>query len=269
MVVGDTHAGPDPAISGKLITVPPPTGSGQPVVVAELDVCKAEDADLRLYKPVIYNALLFDLVNNVFWHRHMLPFGCYFYTDVPSDTNHRGWTDWKAGLIPVSGGRLYINPFSVTYADIVNMAVSAPYLHRFKEFVRSLLYILQREGEERGEGGACNILRYYARKGYHTDRAFRKFITMERYLHLLGSVYLLNRACMENNSENQGVGTETELNSLQNHWDSLITILKLSQVKEEIEERLSYFIVREVKNRRGISIRLIRANAAKCTRLPC
>lgn len=212
----------------------PPSG-GPAVTVAELDVAKPEKADLRLYKPVIYNALLFDMVNNHFWHRYMLPFGCYFYTEVSTDATQHGWRDWKAGLHSVSGGRLYISPFSVTYADLLNMAVSAPYMLRFKEFITSLLYILQREGD----GGSCNILRYHRRRGYNTDISFRRFVTMERYLHLLGSVYLMNRACMENNDENMGVGTENELNSLQSHWNTLLSVLKLSEVKKEIECRLS------------------------------
>ena len=157
----------------------------------------------------------------------------------------------------MQAGKLYINPFSVTHADMLNMAVSSPYMQRFKEFITSLLYILQGDGV----GGSCNILRYHHRRGYATTKEFRKFITMERYMHLLGSVYLLSETCKENNNSNMGVGTENELNSLQSHWHMLLHVLKLSEIKQDIEEKLRLFVVREPHNGNTASIMTAFPNA--------
>jgi hypothetical protein len=169
---------------GDRITVPN-------IKVAEKD--KKDDIVLGfLHTPFYGTNLIFHLVNDICWHRHMLPFGFYFYENVPC--TNRGWQDWNAGLIsPPDHPHLRINPYSVTHLDMLYLLVTQNYYDRYIHFVSMLLWCQNR---------GCNVLRFYTH-GRCRDQEFAMHMTLERHLHLFGSLVMFLEVLRDTNIDNK------------------------------------------------------------------
>lgn len=78
-------------------------GKGDKITVANIKAAtKGQDNIVGiLHCPLYGTNMIFNLVNDLCWHRHMLPFGCYFYE--VTTCHNRAWQDWNAGLISPAG----------------------------------------------------------------------------------------------------------------------------------------------------------------------
>jgi hypothetical protein len=151
-----------------------------------------------LRKPEFAVQKNFEYLNDKFWHRYMLPFGCYFYNKPPE--THQGWKDWCAGLRTPPGKDVCISPYSVTFADVLYLANTTGWVDRFIFTLGVILW---------AKCYGCNLLRYYRTHLCTTDHTFRAFVSLERHLHLFGSIHLLRSVLRENTHAVGGNWTET------------------------------------------------------------
>lgn len=132
----------------------------------------------------------FRFLMDKFWHRYLLPFGCYAY-EKSTQTVGAGWERWKASLISSKTGIL-MNPYSVTAADILYLCNTSGYLDRLVYIVGIILWAKK-------EGGV-NLLRHVSPQPRDTSsEAFDRFMTMEKHLHLFGSIYMHRKVLEMNN----------------------------------------------------------------------
>jgi hypothetical protein len=143
------------------------------------------------------------------WHRYLLPFGCYFFEPPKSDG--QAWSEWKTYNSPSNRSATsmtttatssnvtpyFINPFSVTAADILYLCNTSGYLDRFLFVVGIILFAKKND---------VNLLRH-TRK--HSDSSYRLFVTMEKHIHLFGSLYMHRKVLHENNHMVGGNWTES------------------------------------------------------------
>ena len=124
----------------------------------------------------------FRMITPHMWHRYMFPFGTFVYHN-----NSSLRPDLKATLVAGRDpGRNLINPYSVSHTDILYLCNTTGYLDRFMRMIGILLWakkndtnlLLYRDWDEAGGGG----------NGRRSDDC--QFFTLERYLHVFGSIYL-------------------------------------------------------------------------------
>ena len=171
-------AGVNFVFTGKLKTVKTDKGPLEVPDIRASQHNEKPDGVLRNKIHAIRKA--FAPINEMHWHRYLLPFGCYFWTGVPE--NHRGWKDWKRGLCPLPGREdMLISPFSVTANDVLYLVNSGGYLDRFMAVINIIRWSMHQ---------GVNLLVCYPTRGCGTDADFRRFVTLERYMHFIGSLRL-------------------------------------------------------------------------------
>jgi hypothetical protein len=164
------------------------------------------DVDGVLRSPAMAVRKAFEYVQDKHWHRYLFPFGCFFYHD-PKKTEP-GWKEWMADMVPCKTGDLCINPYSVTAADVLYLCNTVGYLERFVFVLGVILW-----AKEYG----CNLLRYERRSG--TDNEFRMFVTLERHMHLFGSIHMHRRVL------------ETSKNDVGGNWSEMLELLDRLETK--------------------------------------
>lgn len=161
----------------------------------------------RLRSPEHAVKWAFKYLTNKHWHRYLLPFGCFFYDRVTACDGV--WKMWVDSLLPCKANpALRINPYSVTAADVLYLCNTTGYLERFM-FVIGVIVWAKRRG--------CNLL-IHTRQGDRTTADYCLFMTLEKHLHLFGSIYLHRRVLESNKIDVGGNWTETleMLNRLEN-----------------------------------------------------
>lgn len=131
----------------------------------------------------------FRSVMDKFWHRYLLPFGCFAYEK--NTLTGAGWNDWRDHHISSKGAGQHMNPCAVTAADILYLCSTDGYLDRF-------VYIVGIINWARSMG--VNILRHVSPppRDANTDQ-YDRFMTMDKHIHLFGSIYM-HRKVIEINS---------------------------------------------------------------------
>lgn len=135
-----------------------------------------------------------------YWHRYLLPFGC-FAIEKPS-VQGAGWDDWRNHQVAAknNSGNL-MNPCSVTAADILYLCNTTGYLDRFV-YITGIILWAKKKG--------VNLLRHRSPAPRDAGSAtFDEFMTMEKHVHLFGSLCLHKKVLETNNSYVGGNWTES------------------------------------------------------------
>lgn len=203
----------------------------------------------RLRSPANAVRWAFKYLTDKHWHRYLFPFGCFFYDRVgATDPSWKGWVD---SLVPCKANpALRINPYSVTAADILYLCNTTGYLERFTFIIGVILWAKQR---------GCNLLIHTAAK---TSADYRTFVTLEKHLHLFGSIYLHRRVLESNKIDVGGNWTETleMLNRLENEC---YTEFGLSEVRVALRRDLDNMTVERVKS----NVSTLQSVFPKCARI--
>lgn len=126
------------------------------------------------------------------WHRIYFPFGTFLYTvtaQMPEDFK-------KCMKGPCNGsqgdGKHLTNPFSVSHADILYMMSTTGYIKRFTDLCGILVWAMK---------NGCNLLihnRFGKRMKKMKRNSLDQFYTLEKYLHVFGSIFLLDEVMEKN-----------------------------------------------------------------------
>lgn len=129
------------------------------------------------------------------WHRYMFPFGTFAYV-APSAGAGKSETDYRDTLRQGLDPRQYINPYSVALADVLYLCNTAGYLERFVYTIGILLWA-KRE--------SFNLLHHRRYRGRDVRRMSRldMFLTLEKHLHVFGSIWL-HLHVMQSNKQQVG-----------------------------------------------------------------
>lgn len=208
------------------------------VVFPEIRLATAKerpDGVLRSPQHAVRKA--FESINDGNWHRYMLPWGCYFMSDVPD--SHRGWRKWKKALLsPSSRPDLFINPFAVTHVDVLYLISSTGYLERFHYFLGILRWAQKQK---------VDLLECRPTKGCKSDTEFRRFLTQERYMHLIGSMQTLYCVIKEiHHSDVLERPTPYWTGQADLIQDKLKEIQKLFPLSRTVMYIFNYFMVRKL-----------------------
>jgi hypothetical protein len=123
---------------------------------------------------------------------------------------HQGWKDWAEGLTKRTDEK-YVNPYSVTAADVLYLCNTIGYLERFI-YVLGVILWAKKYG--------CNLLRFNRKPGrYHVDSNFRTFISLERFFHVFGSIHMHRKVLMANKQEVGG------------NWNEMLDVLDRLETK--------------------------------------
>lgn len=156
-------------------------------------------ARLRAEAEAVQHA--FKFLGDKNWHRWLFPFGCFFYEKRGTDGD--GWSHWREGMANPTGAfrtDVCINPYSVTAADVLYLCNTVGYLERFTFIIGVILWAKQR---------GCNLL-HHRKRG---SSQFRRFMTLEKHLHVFGSIHM-HRRVLQMNSQDIG-----------GHWDEMLELL--------------------------------------------
>jgi hypothetical protein len=152
----------------------------------------------RIRSPVAAVENAFAYIMDKHWHRYVLPFGCYFIHKPTTES--RGWTEWKTYMATsarCNTNNLLINPCAVTAADVLYLCNTVGYMKRFTFVVGIIIWAMQK---------GVNILRHTRR---HTDSHYRLYMTLEKLLHLFGSIYMHRKVLESNDNVVAGNWTDT------------------------------------------------------------
>jgi hypothetical protein len=142
---------------------------------------------LRSHEYAVLHAFRF--LMGGYWHRHLLPFGCYA---IEKPTNLQGavWEDWRKRHVVSKANGSLMNPCAVTSADILYLCGTQGYLDRFIFTVSIILWakakykinlLMHRSAGTSRDGGG------------NGNQQFDEYMTLEKHLHLFGSVYMHKR----------------------------------------------------------------------------
>lgn len=174
------------------------TGKAAYPIIREAPKDTQPDGMLRAPKYAVQKN--FEYLNDKFWHRYLLPFGCFF-VERPQE-KHQGWKDWLLGMrSPASNKDIVINPYSVTAADMLYLANTSGWIPR----LYFTLYVLRWAMEDY----KVNLLQYHRNSTCSTDAAFRMFVSLERHMHLFGCIHMLRSVITQHQVQNPGYWTET------------------------------------------------------------
>lgn len=152
----------------------------------------------------------FRFVMDKYWHRYLLPFGC-FAVQKPTMTG-AGWDAWKRHQLGDSRntGNL-MNPCSVTAADVLYLVNTTGYLDRLIYIVGIILWAKKDAG--------VNLLRHVSAPPRDSaTEQFDRYMTMEKHIHLFGCLYM-HRKVIESNQ------------MITNNWKDTIELLSLFLVE--------------------------------------
>ena len=137
------------------------------------------------------------------WHRYLFPFGTFCYV-APSSGAGKTETDYRDTLRQGLDPRQYINPYSVALADVLYLCNTSGYLERFVYVIGVLLWA-KRNG--------FNLLHHRRYRGRDVRRMSRldTFLTLEKHLHVFGSIWLHVHVMQSNKQQVGGNWSEMML----------------------------------------------------------
>ena len=139
-----------------------------------------ERADAVLRAPRFAAMKAFDIFNDKPWHHWLFPFGCFFYENMPTSD---GWKTWSDFMLQGRNTNYLISPYSVTSLDVKFLLMCPGYVERF-EYLVSIIVFLKKEMN-------YNILQCHRLPScVPSDATFRRFLTLERYFYLFGSIWM-------------------------------------------------------------------------------
>jgi hypothetical protein len=140
-----------------------------------------ERADAVLRAPKYAAMKAFECLNDKQWHHWLFPFGCFFYENVPD--SHDAWKNWTGNMLQGRNSTYLINPYSVASTDVRYMVCSTGYLQRYM-YILSIIRTLKVHYD-------FDVLQCNRLPGcFPADNAFRRFLTLERYFYVFGSVHM-------------------------------------------------------------------------------
>ena len=130
------------------------------------------------------------------WHRYMFPFGTFMYNTPPASAGKTETTYRETLQAGRTDAKHVINPYSVALADILYLCNTAGYLERFA-YIMCVILWAKREN--------CNLLHHRRYHGTEVRRLSRldQFLTLEKHMHLFGSIWL-HIHVMQSNKEQVG-----------------------------------------------------------------
>lgn len=149
----------------------------------------------------IFNS--FRYVSDKLWHRYLFPFGTFLYRNP--GTTSKTEANWKKWMLDTPRDTSHVmNPYSVTAADILYLCNTGGYLDRFLYLIGIILWarrngvnLLHHLRSNRAKPGTC-----------HKQNKLDQFYTLEKHLHVFGSIRL-HLWVMESNKQDVG-GNWTE-----------------------------------------------------------
>lgn len=197
----------------------------------------------------------FRMINGRFWHRQLLPFGCFFYENVNA-LDQRAYEPWIKSLLPVKPlSNTYVNPYSVTHADVLYLVNTENYLERILNVVIVILELKQCK---------YNLLRFTPRhtENDHTTRESRTNMSLERYLHLFGCLYM-HRCVMANNLANIGGNWTEKIRKVEYYENMCYQVFGLMSDQKKIQDFLQMFMVDKPKPNNNSVIQSVFPNAMR------
>lgn len=161
----------------------------------------------RLRSPLATMHWTYRFMTHQFWHRHLLPFGCYFYENVKA-LDPQGWGPFINSLaVCKANPNLHINPYSVTMMDVAMLLTAPGYVERLVMVARYIVHFKLK---------GFNMLVHT--RGYRSqdcsNKECRKHITREKYLHLFGALHMTRRVIQQHmtldNSRNLNMVEDVE-----------------------------------------------------------
>lgn len=164
------------------------------------------------------------------WHRYMFPFGSFAYHTNIQGGHSNDLGPYKKHMhmgaaTGRDGARLMINPYSVSYADILYLCNTIGYPQRFL-YTTGIILWAKKMG--------VNLLlhRRYDNNNNMVFNHLDRFYTLEKYLHVFGSIWLHIQVLQSNKWDVGGGWAETRA-SLEDIYQQM---LKEFDVNRELLE---------------------------------
>jgi hypothetical protein len=194
-----------------------------------------EHADAILRSPEYAAQKAFECMNDKHWHRWLFPYACFFYEKVPN--THQCWTDWKDTLLTGRSNQHYINPYSVADVDVRHLVNYPGYLDRYMFNMSIVTQLMVRFH--------FNVLQCYRLPGCPCgDHTFRRFLTLERYFYVFGSIQMHNKCTWGTYADSAGPWTE-----IKKRFSDAETFIKGQfQIGSKQYQELLLFVVQKVRS---------------------
>lgn len=212
------------------------TGGSDPV---KLSVEDRVDAIEGAFRPILAVLGCFTqkharTLSDKLWHRYLFPFGTYIFEMSNASTSKTEALFKETLMQPrknASKGTYYMNPFSVCMADILYLCNTEGYLERFMAILWIILW---------AKGNGVNLLRHHRKSKSRPDASrLDQFFTLEKHLHLFGSIWL-HRHVMQCNQIEVGGNWEVAMNKLNMLEDQLLIAFGVKNKQPFIHSRVKY-----------------------------
>ena len=207
-----------------------------------------EHPDGMLREPKYAAQKAFEYLNDKHWHRYLFPFGCFFIENPFQ--SHQGWKDWTCGLTKGRHNESYINPHSVSMMDVRMLVNNQGYMSRFIDNLGIILTL--KKSREAGGLFEFDVLQCFRLPGcVPGDHAFRRFLTLERYFHVFGSL-LMHMNAMQESQYRFGGGWYKDIGMLQQLQKDLCKVFNVKAA--DIEKEFSMAVVETVRPNQVLSV---------------
>ena len=178
----------------------------------------------------------FRILTPQLWHRHLFPFGTYAYANTSSmDTSIR-----QTLHMGRDASKHMINPYSVSHADILYLCNTSGYLDRYMRIIAILLWAKRED---------TNLLIYRRfRSDKPTEMRSRSetidgFFTLERHLHVFGSIWL-HIEVMRSNKQQVGGNWSEKLKELESWFHEMTTDFNVN--RDVLERHIRHLTLRSM-----------------------
>lgn len=235
--------------NAKFKGIPVPTTPSAHAYVLQVGDTELDRQPLYMVRSPKYAILkAFQPILDKCWHRFMFPMGCYILDrGSSSETTGEVWKEWVADMQPQQvGGVAFINPFSVTAADIL-------YLCNVRGYLDRLLYslIVIEWAQERGVNLLIHRRMRTTEDGNGNNWAdledgitpAEQYVSIEKHLHVFGCIRN-HLEVLQNNYNFVGGYWDEKIKQLKKLYHSLQAQFHISP--GSLDADLDKFLVREV-----------------------